>query len=722
MIRELRKQNFTCDGLSGFPGGPAAFSEPPACPAIVNARRKLARLATLLLVALSSGHTAAQAPLGGTWERLGPDGGEVVSIAAAADGTLYLGTPDGHVFASADGARHWELRGRVGSQLEARPDGRIDGRIDGVVQRLLVDSLAPQRLFAAIWFQDPAAGGGVYRSEDGGRTWSLASLRGEAVRALVQSLSQPEILVAGSRSGVFRSSDAGRTWERISPAGDAELRNLDSLAIDPRDPQVLYAGTYHLPWKTTDGGKTWAPIAAGMIDDSDIMSLRVDATNPARLYASACSGIYRSENAGLQWTKLQGVPYAARRTQSLVQDPADPRVLYAGTTEGLWITRDAGESWARTTPREWAINGVAVLPRDSVHPARVVMGTEAQGVQASDDAGVHFAAANSGFSHGVVAAFAANPAQPGRWLASFVLPGAALLETRDAGQTWQPLADSAALTAWQFFNTQFFGTPAGWFAAPAEGGLLRYDDTKQAWRPLRFLPGVPAPPRSRKAAPPKRGARPVPREEKILVRGLQVENSRLFAVTRQGLWSGDIAAAVLRPLNSGALLQEPLGFAFDPAVPAASAWWLLTGASLLHSSDAGKSWQPEALPADPGVFRWMRFLPASGPASEQARPSGLLLGATHGVFWRPIGALEWRRLGAGLPSAETLPPSALEPASWLLAGKAGGLYLSRDAGATWTRLDGPQETSHFVGAAADGRGGVIAGSRSEGILRWKPEK
>jgi photosystem II stability/assembly factor-like uncharacterized protein len=713
VIRDLRKQNFTCDGLSGFPGGPAAFSERPARPAIVTARRKLARLATLLLVALSSGHTAAQAPLGGTWERLGPDGGEVVSLAAGPNGALYLGTPDGHVFASTD-ARHWELRGRVGAPSE--------GRLDGVVQRLLVDSRAPQRLFAAIWFQDPAAGGGVYRSEDAGRTWSLAGLRGEAVRALEQSSSQPEIFVAGSHSGVFRSSDAGQTWERISPVGDPELRNLDSLAIDPRDPQVLYAGTYHLPWKTTDGGKTWAPVAAGMIDDSDIMSLRVDATNPARLYASACSGIYRSENAGLQWTKLEGVPYAARRTQSLVQDPADPRALYAGTTEGLWITRDAGESWARTTPRDWAINGLAILPRDSAHPARVVVGTEAQGVQASDDAGVHFAAANAGFSHRVVAAFATNSAQPGRWLARFVLPGAGLLETRDAGQTWQPLADSAVLTASQFFSTQFLGTPVGWFAAPAEGGLLRYDDTAQAWRTLRFLPGVPAPARRRKAAPPKRGDRPVPREEKIPVRDLQVENSRVFAVTTQGLWSGEIADAVLRPLPSGALLQDILDFAFDPAVPAASAWWLLTGTSLLHSSDAGKSWQPEALPADPGVFRWMRFLPASGPTSEQAHPSGLLLGATHGVFWRPIGALEWRRLGAGLPSAETLPPSALEPASWLLAGKAGGLYLSRDAGATWTRLDGPQETGLFVGGAADGRGGVIAGSRSEGILRWKPEK
>jgi photosystem II stability/assembly factor-like uncharacterized protein len=69
-----------------------------------------------------------------------------------------------------------------------------------------------------------------------------------------------------------------------------------------------------------------------------------------------------------------------------------------------------------------------------------------------------------------------------------------------------------------------------------------------------------------------------------------------------------------------------------------------------------------------------------------------------------------------------LPPSLLEPAAWLLVARAGAMYLSRDAGATWTRLDGSQEAGLFVGAVTDGAGGVIAASRSEGILHWKPEK
>src|SRR5262245_11990401 len=73
------------------------------------------------------------------WQRLGPPGGMVISLAAASDGTVYLGTPDGHVFASGDRGGHWELRGRAGD------------RLDAVVQRMVVDTRNPNRMLAAVW-------------------------------------------------------------------------------------------------------------------------------------------------------------------------------------------------------------------------------------------------------------------------------------------------------------------------------------------------------------------------------------------------------------------------------------------------------------------------------------------------------------------------------------------------------------------------------------------
>src|SRR5215475_12757412 len=92
------------------------------------------------------------------WERVGPEGGTVISLVAAGEADVFLGTADGPVFASRDGGEHWEVRGRVGK------------RNDSVVQRMLIDA-STRRLYAAVWTQDPAAGGGVYWSDDGGRNW-----------------------------------------------------------------------------------------------------------------------------------------------------------------------------------------------------------------------------------------------------------------------------------------------------------------------------------------------------------------------------------------------------------------------------------------------------------------------------------------------------------------------------------------------------------------------
>ncbi len=139
-----------------------------------------------------------------------------------------------------------------------------------------------------------------------GKLGRASGLAGHAVRALVQAPSDANILIAGALDGVFRSNDLGKTWERITPLGDSELRNFDSLAIDPQDPAIIYAGTFHLPWKTIDGGKIWMPIHRGMIDDSDVLSLEVNLSNPQQIFASACSGIYRSEDAGANWNKIEG--------------------------------------------------------------------------------------------------------------------------------------------------------------------------------------------------------------------------------------------------------------------------------------------------------------------------------------------------------------------------------------------------------------------------------
>ncbi|HEX4604824.1 MAG TPA: YCF48-related protein, partial [Candidatus Angelobacter sp.] len=287
---------------------------------------------------------------GQSWQPVGPDGGTVRSLAIDPrdPDKIFLGTSAGNLYLSSDNGASWSRFARPGNSAEM------------VLDHIVIDPTDPRRMFVAAWnAQLPNSDGDLFRSKDGGKSWEIvADLHGKSLRALSIAAANPKILVVGALDGIYRSRDGGGAWERISPEGHAELKNVESIAIDPANADVIYAGTWHLPWKTEDGGKTWRNIKKGVIDDSDVFSIVIDASQPSNLFISACSGIYRSESAGELFRKMQGIPYSARRTRMLQMDPADHNVVYAGTTEGLWKTTDAGATWKHMTGSNIIINDV----------------------------------------------------------------------------------------------------------------------------------------------------------------------------------------------------------------------------------------------------------------------------------------------------------------------------------------------------------------------------
>ena len=628
------------------------------------------------------------------WERLGPEGGMVVSLGAGPGSEVYLGTADGHVFASKDGTQTWEMRGRVGS------------RLDAVVTHLVADPRQENRIFAAVWFQAPGAGGGVFESEDRGKSWKLLGLREEAVRALEMAPSKPDELVAGTRSGLFLSSDAGKSWLRISPEGDQELRNVDSVAIDAHNPQVIYAGTYHLPWLTHDGGKTWKPIIAGIIDDSDIMSLRLDATNPSRLYMSACSGIYRSENQGGEWIKLQGIPYAARRTQVIVQDPANPKTLYAGTTEGLWVTRDGGESWTRTTSKDWVVDDLIVLGGKSGVPGRVVLGTEGQGVEVSEDGGVTFTQANHGFTHAVVKQLVADDWAPGHLLMMIARNGTEILESKDDGKSWTgvPLVaedrgNRETLDASQVQKA--FASPWGW-VVEENGQLWIWQDDKKSWKEWRLVLHTTGAVGT-KGKTPKNAAgtarQAVPGEAIAFGPGGAVLS------TKEGL---------VRCKESGECSRIP---GFGSAGSTGPIWVSKNGneigavseGKLGISSNGGHSVQWADLPVSVENVLWLK-------AMEGDTPETIFLGSREGLFaLSRTGNNAWVKVRGGLP-AGGVEHFSYGPRVWAASERDGGVYISQDRGVSWKRFDEDAERGRFSGLVVKQRGTVLVGSESEGLL------
>ena len=625
---------------------------------------------------------------GQSWKRLGPQGGLVVSLGSSPGGGVYLGTADGHVFFSGDGAESWELRGRVGT------------RMDGVVTKLVAAPRVENRVYAAVWYQAAGAGGGVFRSDDGGHTWALLGLSDEAVRALEIASANPAVLIAGTRSGVFRSRDAGKTWERISSQGDAELRNVDSLAIDPANADLIYVGTYHLPWKTQDGGKSWAPVAAGMIDDSDVMSLRIDASNPARVFLSACSGIYRSENQGRQWIKLQGIPYSARRTQAIVQDPRDPKLLFAGTTEGLWVTRDGGESWTRTTPKEWVVNSVAVLGATAGKPGRVVLGIDGTGVQISDDAGIHFAEANLGFTHVIVKQIVSDPGARGHLLVVVQRAAEETLESRDAGKSWTPVSSpgEAHGTASQLQDgrlEQVYASPWGWLARLSDGELLLRDPSSGAWKEWAL---------KRPFTGNKRGA---PQQVRLQPEGAHIAFAQdaAFVSDAAGVWRCGVSRVCSAVKG------------FGRGGPVRAMWVSREGGEialvrdgklgLLSKGSESARWRD--LPVVDSQVLWM-------DVSESNPDWTIFLGTTAGLYLDSGENAPWKPMQDGLPRAAVTHWLRSERL-WVATEQSGGTYLSRDQGVNWVRVDGDLERGQFTGLVRTGPEMVLAGSQSEGVLQ-----
>jgi photosystem II stability/assembly factor-like uncharacterized protein len=618
---------------------------------------------------------------------LGPEGGDVLSLGADPTNPqrVYLGTADGHIFASDDGGEHWELRGRAGS------------RLDSVVTAILVDPRNGRTLYTATWARDSAAGGGVFRSDDSGHTWLSAGLFGEAVRALAFAPStlvagRDATLVAGTLDGVYRSRDAAKSWERISPPDDPELRNLDSIAVDPANADAIYAGTFHLPWKTTDGGLHWSPIHTGMIDDSDVMSLLADRARPGRVYASACSGIYRSDSGGAVWQKVQGIPYTARRTVEILQDPARPEIVFAATTEGLWKTIDAGMTWQRITPADWSVTAMIV---GAGAPDRVLIGVQQRGVLASDDGGANFHDADSGFFHRQIFSAALDRGAEGRFLIAVANAPDFLLDSSDAGHTWRPLG----LGPTQATLGRMYASPDGWWATLAAGGLEHYDESKSMW--IRVGRGLAETPpqqgarttnartrRMASASAPPSGA-PVNAEVSDMAFGPH----KWYAATPTGLLSSVDRGANWSPAHIGALTRLPV-----ESVRVSGdgrAIWIASLISIAHSADGGASWKWIDLPPELGVIQRLEVSENSAGEANGSGPA-VLAETYQGLFISRDAGKSWGAPGHGLPETPVRDVATAGPI-FLAAMQFGGLYLSRDAGRSWQRLEGGAAEGLFSG-------------------------
>jgi photosystem II stability/assembly factor-like uncharacterized protein len=554
-----------------------------------------------------------------SWFPLGPYGGDARAFGVDPHDTqhLYLGTATGWLYDSHDGGVTW-------SRLS-----QISRRNDLVIDHILADPRAPQRLIVGAWCVD-RPDGGLFVSEDGGRTWvDQPEMHGQSVRSLVRAPENPDILVAGTLQGVFRSMDNGKSWQQISPSGSLEIHEIESLAVDPVDPQIIYAGTWHLPWKTTDGGAHWHSIKEGIIEDSDVFSILIDPKRPQIVYASACSGIYKSTNSGAQFkggvtlNKLQGIPASSRRTRKLMQDPLHLETVYAGTTEGLFRTLDGGVQWDRMTGPDVIVNDIFVDPKDSGH---ILLATDRGGVLSSTDFAASFRATNTGFSARQVTAYAADPRNPARVYVGVVNDKATggVFQSSDGGAHW--LQQSDGLAGRDVFSLVV--TDDRVLLAGTSHGIFRLQDG--FWTDSSVLLAAPVAsahrgPHAHVAAPHASGERA---RLDALVYSLVMDGYTLYAGTSQGLMRSRNDGLSWTPVSSARLVEARFVAGQKSTLLAADL------KQIAVSSDGGERWSPVFLP--PGLTQ---------VASVAVDGQGdLWVGGREGVFYSADKGATWNSL------------------------------------------------------------------------------
>jgi photosystem II stability/assembly factor-like uncharacterized protein len=620
-------------------------------------RDKLVLRASLqlgLLLAIVFMSTALLAS--GPWQVLGPDGGDARSLAYDAHNPdhVYLGTSTGQMFVSNDGGHNWSRLAHLGGD-------------DYVLDHIVVDPQNSDRVYVSAWSTSSQDIGEVFRTSDGGHTWqTLPTMHGKSIRAMAMFRGNSSVLVAGSLNGVYRSNDGGNTWEHLS-VNSADIKNIESIAIDPKDPNTIYAGTWHLAWKTSDAGANWQHINKGMIDDSDVFSVIVDHDNPQVVFASACSGIYKSETAGNQFSKIQGIPFSARRTRVLKQDPTNENIVYAGTTEGLWKTTDLGKSWKRVSNPEVVVNDVFVDPRDSNH---VLIATDRSGVMASTNGAATWETSNHGYAHRYISALLADNQNASTFYVGVVNDReyGGVFYSHDNGQHWSQKA--AGLDGRDVFALK--QAASGTLVAGTNKGMFYVAQNSTEWKPMNQVAEEQTRTVRRKGAKKATTMTTWKKSElEARVNDLEFGSQRWFAATTAGVYTSKDEGKIWK-IEPGLGHQE-----FVTVRAQGETIFVATRSSAMVSADAGATWNQTGLPS------YITSIRGAAISSE----GQFLVASREGVYRSENGGTTWEHVVNGLPAKDITSVSYDYTHKRLLATSdaTGVIFESTDGGRSWQR-------------------------------------
>jgi len=337
-----------------------------------------------------------------------PRGGRVTAVSGMPDDedTFLMGATGGGVWETTDAGETWSPL--TDGQLGAGSIGAVDvAPSDPNVIYVGTGSACPRG--------NVSIGDGVYRSTDGGDTWTHVGLEHAGlIGRIVTHPTDPDRVYAAvlgnifgpnPERGVFRSTDGGETWEKVLFVSDST--GAVDLAMNPENPREIYATTWRAerkPWtlidggreggvyKTTDGGDSWEKLGGGLPDGSQgpvgRSGVTVSPADPDRVWALVTAkgergGVYRSDDRGETWTRINGARKLRQRGwyySHIHADPQDENTVYVLNADAHRSV-DGGESFESIPMPHGDVHDLWIDPED---PDRMVVGNDG-GAQVSQN-------------------------------------------------------------------------------------------------------------------------------------------------------------------------------------------------------------------------------------------------------------------------------------------------------------------------------------------------
>ena len=378
---------------------------------VINKARILAGLGVLLLVGFAN--AAAQPVAPDTyahlkWRLIGPfDGGRVLAVAGVPTQprTYYFGSANGGVWKTTNSGLTWK------PIFNHQPVSSIGA--------IAVAPSDPNIIYVGTGEADPRSdatfGDGVYKSTDGGKSWSNIGLKhSQHIAKIVVDPKDANILMVavlgniyspGKDRGIYRSTDGGKTWVKTLYV-DKQTGGID-LAMDPSNSSIMYAGMWTMhrqPWhmssggegdglfKSTDEGKTWTRqqghgLPSGVLGKIGVAVAGGDSHGQVvyALIEAKDGGLFRSSNGGADWKLIsddQRIRARAWYFTNVFTDPTNADTLYA-TNTGFFKSTDGGSSWHSVALPGGDNHAFWMNP---LHPELMIQGHD-QGVVTSVDGG-----------------------------------------------------------------------------------------------------------------------------------------------------------------------------------------------------------------------------------------------------------------------------------------------------------------------------------------------